>query len=78
MKNFNNDILSKIYSFDNTFIRKYNECIKEFKIKINVRHKFKNVIHSIGYLRFGPIFRIPCYLNKNVNFYLFLKIMRIE
>lgn len=78
MKNFNIDILLKIYSYDNTFIRKYNECIKEFKMKIGVRNKNKNVLYAISYLRFGPIFRIPCYLNRNVNFYPFLKIMRIE
>ena len=78
MKNFNNDILLKIYSYDNTYVKKYNECIEEFKIKIKMRHKYKNVMYAISYLRFGPIFRIPYYLNKNVNFYSFLKIMRTE
>ena len=63
MNQLPNELITKIYLFDNT----YHNIFKLIKQELKQKKKFKILINNIKYLQYKPLFMLPKYFKKNTS-----------
>ena len=66
MKQLPNELIEIIYQYDNTYYKKFNNCIKELVQK----NKFNKLILELKNLKYKPMFILPKYFKKYTSNYI--------